>query len=952
MASILLKEKSGHGQSREGEDPWECRVFKGEFVVQIPHQQRRQIKGVTPNYRLYRDPKVLLYAEPIEVAPVEEREIEYLQAVQPASARLKEYLNENKETNMDLVVGDKVIFKLKLPEFFASKATTPTASVNGTIRYIGPHPDSDGIVFGIEIDDQAYRGKGTSNGRPYFTCGPNNAVFVAMDKIIKRQDPSRTRSGQGLPELSVMEPQPRPATRSLSETKLAASGQPKGVIDRVKDFVKSLPMDDYAAEDEGRFEVGDVSGHKSRFKEGDRVILQTVKEDIVAGTVRWVGSIRVSKDMKVDPLPVIGIETDRKIDSSKDFNGVDINVTGSHGKVFKVSYNHSRVFLPEQMVLTIDEYTMQKQKDHAAKFEKETKMDDATENDEKKLATEFGMSVAEYRRQQQSYVDFSKKMNDRRIADESKIEDMTEEKFAVSCGIGEGEEYDALSDTIQVMRFAGLKAVEERVEREGRALEDRKRLKEEIHQLQASIENLQLEKDTQQKRAEQQEQQWRNEKQQLLEEQDRLREEVKLVQEQIETDKQALKEENGQLKYENERLRREITDLREAHHELQQETEKKEQVQAQLQSQVGLFSIENMRLKGQVKQLEESKYWDKNEEYRQLQDTYENLRRNYERKEDECYQLQKSCDALVTSNEDKEERIRCYKLLVKKMEADQASKQNELARLEKSWKISSADIEYTKTKLGTGGWAKVTIGKFRGKDVAVKRFYKVLLQQEEQSSHYMELLHREINTMSQLRHPNLLQFIGAVLDHPKGNPMIITEVMDTSLRSAYERKELTTDPGCRSVILSIMRDVAVGLNYLHCLPDPIIHRDVSSANVLLESKGHNKWKTKISDFGSANLAHAAVTAAPGALVYSAPESHAPYGKRQTIKMDSYSYGVLLCEMITCRFPKTPGILETLSLQVKVSLPQLHELIISCINEEPDKRPTMSEIIVKLDCFIV
>ena len=51
-----------------------------------------------------------------------------------------------------------------------------------------------------------------------------------------------------------------------------------------------------------------------------------------------------------------------------------------------------------------------------------------------------------------------------------------------------------------------------------------------------------------------------------------------------------------------------------------------------------------------------------------------------------------------------------------------------------------------------------------------------------------------------------------------------------------------------------MRDVAVGLNYLHCLPVPVIHRDVSSANVLLESKGHKKWKTKLSDFGSANLA--------------------------------------------------------------------------------------------------
>ena len=119
--------------------------------------------------------------------------------------------------------------------------------------------------------------------------------------------------------------------------------------------------------------------------------------------------------------------------------------------------------------------------------------------------------------------------------------------------------------------------------------------------------------------------------------------------------------------------------------------------------------------------------------------------------------------------------------------------------------------------------------------------------------------------MAQLRHPNLLQFIGAVLDHPSGNPMIITEIMDISLRGAYEKKQLSPVPV--SICLSIMRDVAVGLNYLHCLPDPIIHRDVSSANVLLESKGPGKWKTKISDFGSAKLARSAVTKAAGAEVY-------------------------------------------------------------------------------------
>ena len=153
-----------------------------------------------------------------------------------------------------------------------------------------------------------YRGKGTSNGRPYFTCGPYNAVFVAMDKIIKKQDgpPPPTRSSQKLFEPPVV---PKPATRS--QTKSTASGQPKSAYDRFKGFVKEtvFSIEGSAAEDVGRYEVEDVSGHKSRFKEGDRVIIQTVKDEVVGGTVRWVGPVRLSKDMKIDPIPVVGIET-------------------------------------------------------------------------------------------------------------------------------------------------------------------------------------------------------------------------------------------------------------------------------------------------------------------------------------------------------------------------------------------------------------------------------------------------------------------------------------------------------------------------------------------------------------------------------------------------------------------------------------------------------------------
>ena len=258
--------------------------------------------------------------------------------------------------------------------------------------------------------------------------------------------------------------------------------------------------------------------------------------------------------------------------------------------------------------------------------------------------------------------------------------------------------------------------------------------------------------------------------------------------------------------------------------------------------------------------------------------------------------------------------------------------------------IKLLDEDDEENEIGKGAWGRVVKGKYRGGDVAVKIIHSSIM-----SDYNREVIYHEIEIMSQLHHPKLLLFIGAVLDHPLGYPMIITEVMDTSLRKAYESEKLT--PSCRPVILSIMHDVAVALNYLHCLPDPIIHRDVSSANVLLESKGNKEWKAKLGDFGSAKLEKTATSLNPGALAYSAPESLTSItcdSKQQTIKMDVFSYGVLYCEALTCTFPSD---YETFK-QMKSSLDTQHcQLIEICTKTEPRNRPAMNEITERL-CVLI
>ena len=257
------------------------------------------------------------------------------------------------------------------------------------------------------------------------------------------------------------------------------------------------------------------------------------------------------------------------------------------------------------------------------------------------------------------------------------------------------------------------------------------------------------------------------------------------------------------------------------------------------------------------------------------------------------------------------------------------------------WQVSAQDIEVLEHKvLGRGGWGYVAEGKFRGQKVAVKRVYPDILR-----PNTIGRVHREISTMAQVRHPNLVLFIAAVLDERNG-PMIITEILDTNLRKAYEDKRLDS----QGQKLRIYHDVASALNYLHCHREPIIHRDLSAPNVLLEAMANNRWKAKISDFGSANLVRLATTPGEGAIVYTAPEAfpQLPNSPQpQGPEVDVYSYGILLCEVTVEQFPD-PDNFQDMLWEVSTQWPRIFNLINGCTDKSPDERPPMEYILGQLD----
>ena len=247
------------------------------------------------------------------------------------------------------------------------------------------------------------------------------------------------------------------------------------------------------------------------------------------------------------------------------------------------------------------------------------------------------------------------------------------------------------------------------------------------------------------------------------------------------------------------------------------------------------------------------------------------------------------------------------------------------------WVVNREEIQLTDQELGRSGWAVVRVAKFRGLRVAAKCLHTLIV-----SDYNRQLFVREMSIAARVRHSNLVMFIGAMMD---GQPIILTELMVTSLRAVLERR-----PFNPAQITSISLDVARALNYPHLMhPDPIIHRDISSANVLLEPGPSNNWRAKVSDYSSANFLQQLRTAGPGNPTYTAPEADIP--SQQSPKMDVYSYGVLLLEMCSRRFPSPD---ECEALLQRVQQPAMVILIQQCMEQEPMRRPTMSDVIKQLD----
>ena len=310
-------------------------------------------------------------------------------------------------------------------------------------------------------------------------------------------------------------------------------------------------------------------------------------------------------------------------------------------------------------------------------------------------------------------------------------------------------------------------------------------------------------------------------------------------------------------------------------------------------------------------------------------DEYIHIYPNYSVLNEMIVKLQKDFSEKLTKISEKTERLIKSNTVLQEqltLTQQQLSGIQSMVIASRLWVISHKEIDIGR-EIGRGAWATVHETKFRGTKVAAKRLHNIIT-----SPKTKELFQREMETALVCQHPNIVTFLGATLE---GTPVILMELMDTNLRDAYNDDRVKHNQTGH-----IFRDIAHALHFLHTRSDPVVHRDVSTANVLLKVLYSGDWLAKLGDLGTAKIQQQAATPGPGAITYAAPEVALP--DRHSPKMDVYSFGVVVIEVLTRSHPFQQ--VDKLKTLVKQRHPQYYKLVTSCTKQLPPDRPTMYEVV--------
>ncbi|CBY20990.1 unnamed protein product [Oikopleura dioica] len=263
------------------------------------------------------------------------------------------------------------------------------------------------------------------------------------------------------------------------------------------------------------------------------------------------------------------------------------------------------------------------------------------------------------------------------------------------------------------------------------------------------------------------------------------------------------------------------------------------------------------------------------------------------------------------------------------------------------WEVNHRDIQLI-DKLGSGMFGEVWKGIWNGRvDVAVKKM--------KPGSMDPEAFKDEATVMKTLRHPRLVSLFAVCSAEPL---MIITEIMTNGSLLTY-LKDRAGKHATLPQLIDMGTMVAQGMAYIERMN--YIHRDVRADNMLVGQNGI----VKVGDFGLARLLDENIYNPDSANIkfpikWTAPEA-ALYFKF-TIKSDVWSFGVLMTEIITRGRTPYPGmnnrqVLDFVERGERMTKPNqcpphLWEIIMSCWQEQAERRPTFEALQNQLEDFFI
>ena len=262
-------------------------------------------------------------------------------------------------------------------------------------------------------------------------------------------------------------------------------------------------------------------------------------------------------------------------------------------------------------------------------------------------------------------------------------------------------------------------------------------------------------------------------------------------------------------------------------------------------------------------------------------------------------------------------------------------------------------------EISRGAYGTVYSGTLGRRPVAVKKVHQLLMDYASESEEALEAVlegfRRECELLEAAKHANVVEFLGVF--HQDGSALLVMELMEQTLEKFLKEKRGNLS---QEKQVYICLQVVSGLLFLHQHDPQILHHDLTAKNVLMTKDG---CIAKISDLGQAKFRPSSVmylsTKAPGCLLYMPPECLVETNKssgakaRFTDKGDIFSLGVLMLQVATqdppsCGLVMREGQAEVERRAADLSrLPVNHPLkplILQCLQDDPAKRPSCSEVL--------